>query len=508
MANASTGTCEDERPPQSADRDLWRALRLLLIEDSIDLHTLVDCEGRFEFVNRASEAILGVPPEECIGRLAFDWVHPDDQDLTRRAFASWLSTTSRLPISFENRQVHASGAVRELSWTIYARHGEGGEIIGFASTARDVTDRRRIERALVESEALHRALLDGLLEPAVTIDEKGIIQHCSESVETVFGYRPDELVGRNISMLMPEPHRGQHDGYLEQYNTTGATHILGRTREFQAVRKDRSLIDIELSVARVDITSRSAPVFVGSLRDVTERKRAQRAESSMLRALAALGESSAVLAHEIKTPVTAVHMALRAVTESLGEDSREAMEDLVRRLKRLEQQMRQTLSFAKPIALDIHPCDARDLFRDVIRTQRPILDGAGILVEVDVDADMPKFGGDFGRLAEALTNLVSNAVEVLPHAGRLRLSARRSDEGHVRLSVEDDGPGIPADTGQDIFKPYITTKAQGTGLGLPIARRIVEEHGGTMSLDHGDLAGACFSIVLPNPSPQEQAGEP
>ena len=187
---------------------------------------------------------------------------------------------------------------------------------------------------LARSEALHRALLTNMLDPVVTIDNHGTIQTVSRSTEAVFGWAPEELVGQNVKVLMPEPYHSEHDGYLAHYRRTGETSVLGKTREFPVVRKDGEIIDVELSINRVDVPGQKRPLFIGSFRDVTERKRAQKAETSMLRALASIGESAAVLAHEIKNPITAVNLALRAVADKLGEDEQEVLRDLVARMKR------------------------------------------------------------------------------------------------------------------------------------------------------------------------------
>ena len=125
-------------------------------------------------------------------------------------------------------------------------------------------------------EALYRALLSSTQDPTIVIDDRGAIFGASESVERVFGYTPAELEGENVRILMPEPHFSAHDSYLTHYRNTGETGILGRTREFTVVRKNGILMDCELSVARADLGENSRPLFIGSFRDITARKRAER----------------------------------------------------------------------------------------------------------------------------------------------------------------------------------------------------------------------------------------
>ena len=138
------------------------------------------------------------------------------------------------------------------------------------------------------SEIRLRAILAGMLDPVVTIDAHGTVQQASASVRSVFGWEPGDLVGRNVNVLMGEPHRSLHDGYLARYRETGETHILDRTREFEVVHKDGTPLVCELSVSRVDVPGESEPLFIGSFRDVTARRAAERALSERERRLSAL----------------------------------------------------------------------------------------------------------------------------------------------------------------------------------------------------------------------------
>jgi len=348
---------------------------------------------------------------------------------------------------------------------------------------------------------LARALLQGMLDPVLAIDEHGIIRVASRSVQGAFGYAPEELVGRNVKLLMPEPQRSAHDGHLARYRAGGQATILGRTLELQVQHRDGFLIDVELSVAQVDAPG-SQRLFIGSFRNVTRRREAERAERSMLRALATIGESAALLAHEIKHPVTAVNLALRAVAQKLGEDERQVVGDLAARMRRLELQLRQTLSFARPLDLACAPCRPDALLARVAQAMGPVLESAGVSLERHVADAAPPVPVDHARLEEVITNLLMNAVEMLGPGGRVRVVVTRDGPGHVLFELEDDGPGVPAALSSSLFQPFVTSKAEGTGLGLPICRRIVEAHGGSIDvrvgpLPDGALGGACFRVRLP-----------
>jgi two-component system sensor kinase FixL len=342
-----------------------------------------------------------------------------------------------------------------------------------------------------------RALLAGVLDPLLVIDALGTVLSASNSVERVFGYAPADLIGRNVRMLMTEPHRSQHDGYLERYRQTGVTNILGRTREFEVVRKDQTRILCELSVSRVDVSGAEGPVFTGSFRDITEKRRAQEQEQRVLKTLAQLGESAAMLAHEIKTPISAVNLALRAVAKKLGEDDQEVLKDLVVRLVRVERTLRQTLSFAKPIALARVEVETDGLLEAAADRVNGEAVKSGIQVDVDPSSESIVFHCDPALLEDALLNLLQNAMHALEKGGRIRLAARRVDGESLELLIEDDGPGVPEEIRAELFKPFFTTRKYGTGLGLAIVKRTVEEHGGRVRVGSSSMGGALFALRLP-----------
>lgn len=620
--------------PRPAEQDLGAAFRFYGRVTS-DLVTIFDPRGRVLFCNAASERVLGRPPEQCLGQQIFDFLHEEDRAQARAAFARWSVGHAESSFLTEARVVSLDGEVRFLHWTVAPFREPGGSVTCFISHARDVTPQVRSAMRVQRSEVRHRAVLAGLLDPLLTIDGRGTVQEVSRSVENAFGYRPEELIGKNIRMLMPEPHSSQHDGYLEHYRRTGQTGILGRTRLFDVRKKDGTIIQAELSVSRVDVPGEAEPLFVGSFREVSARLRAERAlaenearmraifdqeyelvgllshegvlleinhsalrgvgatredvvgrffwetpwwskdperresvrravaaaaagefvrfeveyvdnqgeqrwvdfslkpvrdqdgevrfllpegrditrfkaaharELAMQDALAQIGESASILAHEIKNPITAINFALRAVADKLGEDQKSVLEDLTLRLTKLERTMRRTLSFARPLKLERESCDVGELLVDVTRLLGPELAGGNVALELECASDAPCILADRGLLEEVLLNLVRNAREALPKGGRVRLGAVREGRTHLLISVDDDGPGIAPAVRASLFKPFVTSKLGGTGLGLAIARKIVREHGGEIGVRDGVLGGASFWIRLPTAKERSDQG--
>ena len=612
------------------------------IEATDDLMTVVDRDARFVYANPSARRVFGLEPEACHGRSAWDFCHPADRGRTRAAFEAWITEHGRKSYTFWNRQVSLDGTVRHMHWRIHPHCDDDGKPRFLASIARDITALKEAEREHVRAETRLHALFSGMLDAVITIDSVGTIQDASNSVLGVLGYGVDELVGENIKILMPEPHRSQHDDYLARYRETGQTWILNSTRSFEVLRKDGTPIDIELSVSRIDIPGEVQPLFCGSFRDVTDRKAAERAlaeseqrfraifhhefqhvallrpdgvllevndtaveatgfardevvgaplweapwwrrdeagagglrgavarasqgelvrfdaeirtaggelltvdfslkpvhgesgdvtrliaearditelkraqerETAMLRSLATLGESASILAHEIKNPITAVNLALRAVADQLGEDHRTVLEDLVGRMRLLEERLRRSLSFTRPVGARPRAAAVRELCAATCDLLAPEAEARGIEVSIEVDDRVRELWADPGLTEEVLTNLVRNALDALVEGGRVRITARNGaapapgSPGTVELLVEDDGPGVPESAAANLFRPFFTTKEDGTGLGLAVAKKIIEEQRGTLELlTTGDaaprqLGGACFRIELPAADP-------
>jgi PAS domain S-box-containing protein len=481
-----------------------------------------------------------------------------------------------------------------------------------------------------------RSIMTGLLDPVITIDRYGVILFVSDSVRAVFGYSPDELIGRNIKLLMPEPHRSKHDEYLNNYRQTGETWILNTIREFEAVRKGGARFWVELSVARVDVPGQDQPLFTGSFRDISARKQVERAlrqsearfraifdqeiqlvgllgptgivlemnrtalksagvgrgdvigrpfwetswwshdpelvkrcrrwvelaaggetvreevifpdpiggekyvdfslkpimgeggkvilllpegrditdlkraqarENQVLQALAAIGEQTSVLAHEIKNPITSIHLALRAVAKNLDEDEAAVLEELVDRMRRLEGKIRRTLSFARPLDLELKDMPVLPLLLDSVDILRDEAESRDITLLLEAAPETPPVRVDAGRIDDLVTNLVRNGMDAVADGGRVEVRAR-SEGRHVLITVEDDGPGLPAGPVDELFKPFVTHKTAGTGIGLAVARKIAEAHAGT--LDAGassELGGARFELRLPLAGFRDLSGE-
>jgi signal transduction histidine kinase len=226
-----------------------------------------------------------------------------------------------------------------------------------------------------------------------------------------------------------------------------------------------------------------------------ERDQARQVEMQVLRNLAALGESASVLSHEIRTPITSLRHALRAVGEKLGVEDRVLVEEFIDNLNRIERMLGETLSFVRPLRLQLQQTAVGSLISAAAREVERLPIGGGMAVDVR-DSEQTFAWADPQLLTDVFTNLLRNAAEACRGAGRVQIDVRRNGPRAV-IDVADDGPGVPADKRGDLFKPFRSSKDFGTGIGLAFCRKVVESHGGEISLVERPGPGACFRIELP-----------
>lgn len=230
-----------------------------------------------------------------------------------------------------------------------------------------------------------------------------------------------------------------------------------------------------------------------------ERDRARRSEMSMLRSLARIGESAAALAHEIRSPISAINLALQVVADKLEQDAKEIITDLTASMERVERLMRKTLSFARPYLPDLEIVDLERVVRGALLEVKATGIAEGHRLEEIAEAELPPIPLDPEAIHEVVSNLVRNAIEAgegRPVHVRVSLGKARRHPG-LTLVVEDDGPGIPESTRHSLFDPFVTSKQNGTGLGLAVVRKIIEGHEGSIEVDRGELGGARFKVYLP-----------
>jgi PAS domain S-box-containing protein len=373
-------------------------------------------------------------------------------------------------------------------------------------------------------EALLEAVLNAAVDGIVLIDRAGIIQSVNPSVQKMFGYTPEELVGQNVKILMPSPWQEEHDGYLARYRATGEARIIGIGREVAGRRRDGSTFPVDLAVS--EVRHGGEVFYLGTLRDISERVRLE-SEIRQAQKMEAIGRLAGGVAHDFNTLLGTIRGYSEILLGALPREEalRRHVEQIHQAALRGAQLTRQLLIFSRRQEIQAKAVDLGDLLADVeVMLDRLI--GEDVQVIRQVEPQLGQVWGDPGELHQVLLNLIVNACDAMPSGGGLTVSLRNLDadeevavEGgrlppgpYVLLQVADTGSGMDEETRRRIFEPFFTTKepGKGTGLGLSTVHAIVRRCKGGVAVESRPGQGTSFRVYLPCAvkTPGEEAAAP
>jgi two-component system sensor kinase FixL len=373
-----------------------------------------------------------------------------------------------------------------------------------------------ITQDLVAREAHLKSILDTVPDAMIVIDRHGLVQSFSSAAERLFRYSADEVIGKNIRMLMPQPYRDGHDGYLKRYAETGERRIIGIGRVVVGERKGGATFPMELSVG--EMRSSNKAYFTGFIRDLTERQNTEthlqelQSELVHISRVTAMGEMASTLAHELNQPLSAIANYLkgsvRLLQDHTDEESRMARDALD---KATEQAMR-----AGQIIRRLRDFVSRGESERRAESLVKLVEEAGALALVGVKDVHVRFAldpaadrvlADKVQIQQVLINLMRNAVEAMADSEPRKLTVTSAPNGNdlVELRIADTGPGIAPELAQNLFQPFFTTKLHGMGIGLSICRTIVESHDGQISAEPNPGGGTVFRFTIPAMTQQDGA---
>jgi len=463
---------------------------------------LTDPAGRVVARSLGAEEVIGLA--DATG-LAVTQARPSHGGEEAAPATAGSASASRADVVVTRRD----GQVLTCHRTITPLIGAGGEAHGFVVVIQDIS--REVEAAarLTAREAHLRSILETVPDAMVVIDERAVVQSFSATAQRLFGYAPEEVVGRNVSMLMPSPYREQHDGYVGRYLTTGERRIIGIGRVVVGQRKDGSTFPMELSVG--EMRSAEARFFTGFIRDLTERQQTEarlqelQAELVHMSRFTALGEMASTLAHEINQPLTAIANYLKGCRRLLEHSQdpnaallRDAVGQAADQAIRAGQIIRHLREF---VARGENEHRVENLSKVVQEAAALALVGAkerGIRVSFNLDSDIERVFVDRIQVQQVILNLIRNAIEAMQDSPSpaLAIETGAAEGGLVEVRVADTGPGIDPAIAPQLFQPFVTTKPYGMGVGLSICRTIVETHGGRLWTEPNPGGGTVFRFTL------------
>jgi len=369
------------------------------------------------------------------------------------------------------------------------------------------------------SEARLASVFDTAADGMVVINDRGQVLAFNKACERLFGYVASEMLGRNVSSLMPKDRADVHDHYLRNYLQTGERKIIGIGREVQARHKDGTVFPIELSVG--EAATPCDRQFIGILRDLRSRRQMEdrlaktQAQLLHMTRISALDEMGAAIAHELNQPLTAVLLYLQSVSRKTRAEASldplilEVIDKAVREAERageIIQRMRQLVEKKAP---ERQVIDVEDLVRACLEMAELGAGNDGTLLQADIAPDLPSLKADPVQIRQILINLLRNAREAVADQKdrKVVLSVCHREEG-LEFRVSDNGPGVPEELVDGLFRAFTGAKHKGVGLGLAISRSIAQNHGGDLKLETGpEGSGASFLLTLPLYPPEGGAPE-
>ncbi|WP_436081245.1 PAS domain S-box protein [Pararhizobium sp. LjRoot235] len=462
-------------------------------------------DGIIRYWSKGCERLYGYTRPEAIGRNA--------QHLLATEFPEPIESLRARLIErdiWQGELVHYHKDGRAIS--IMSRWVLSGEAPAplIVQTDNDISELKQSQAGLAEREAHLRSILDTVPDAMVVIDETGVIGSFSAAAGRLFGYVEDEVLGKNVRMLMPQPDRDAHDGYLSHYIRTGERRIIGYGRVVTGIKKDGTTFPMELSVG--ETTANGKRIFTGFIRDLTSRQRIEE-ELRQSQKMEAVGQLTGGIAHDFNNLLTVISgnlemMETRLKDEALRELLREAQEAADDSAKLTSQLLafgrRQPLN-PKPVDAAMHVSTFSELLRRTLGETielRSVTNGTPGQVMVDAS-----------QLQNALLNLALNARDAMPRGGRLTVEIARTlldrdyaqmypevrTGNYVLISVTDTGSGMTNEVKRHAFEPFFTTKAvgSGTGLGLSMVYGFVKQSGGHIQLYSEPGQGTSVRIFLP-----------
>ncbi len=474
-----------------------KARRLSVVADRTkSMVMILDKDGRLEWVNPAFTEITGYTIDEIAGEDPRSILRGANTD---KSFAQAIDKDIKRGKSVSGTilQYKKTGDPIWIEFERQAIRDTNGSVIQHMVVAHDVTEHVRTTEALAERAESIRAILDTVVDAIITIDSNGVILTFNPAAERMFGIRREDALGKNVNILMAGQHHTNHSRYIANYFAGHTKTVIGKSREFTAVKADGTIFPIELAVGEMFVGENLR--FVGIIRDISERKQLERIKREFI----------STVSHELKTPLTSITGALglarSGAVGSLCEQMQNIIDIAYRNSERLGVLVTDILDIEKidagQMSYDMQQSDIDRLIADCVVSMQPYSNKFGVTLEVCGTADDPVFMGDSTRITQVITNLISNGIKFSKPGQQVEIRSE-STADTLTFSVKDYGEGIPQELQEQIFTRFFRVDSAddrhsgGTGLGLSICRPIAEAHGGTISVKSSLGEGSTFTVHI------------
>lgn len=487
------GYCMDITQRKHAEVEMVRAKEMMAsffssTTDAIDIHGL---DGRIMYVNQAFEGMYGWSGEELIGQELMLFIPPELRD-EMEAIHEAVSMGGHIS-GYETVRMRKDGQLLDVSVTISPIYDDSGSIKAIAAISRDISERKQVEAALRKSESKYRLIAENMTDVISVLDYKGVIQYMSPSCKSMLGINPESFIGVSIFQWMHPDDRDVLKDFYTQTLEAGPGDIV----ELRLRHAEGHWMMLEATSRWIpDLENGASPSILIVARDITERKRA---EEMLLKSekLSVVGQLAAGVAHEIRNPLTSLKGFLQLLRKRSESDDF-FYEIMLSELERINTIVSEFLVLSKPQAARYQPRNLVEIVSNVVG----FLESQALLNNVQIECSMEASSAvmvecDENQLKQVFINLLKNAVEAMPDGGTVRVSIQEPEPGKVMVRFQDQGCGIPDERLPKLGEPFYTTKEKGTGLGLMVSFRIIEDHRGTVHVESQKGIGTVFDVVLP-----------
>jgi len=467
------------------------------------------CDKDFKLVrlNKAFADVFKKKPQELIGKPCYEIFHRTNEPIPDCPHKKTIKT--KKPATAEFFEPHLGVHLEISTSPIF---NDEGEVVACVHVARDITEHKRAKEALERSEEQLRSVVQTAKDAISITDSRGNITFWNSAAEAMFGYTSDEIIGKSVSILMPERFRTIFGHAFKKTVLSGEIQSYEAIAERFGRRKDGSEFPIEISDTQWK--TKEGVFFTSIIRDITERKRVEQELQEKTKQLAAASQAKskflASMSHELRTPLNAVigfsELMLDGVPGEINDEQRDCLNDILSSGQQLLNLINDVLDLSKieagRIELKLENLNLADVIDDVVQTVKPMLDENRHRIGVNVGKGLPQVHADKRRLKQILLNLLGNAIKFTPSDGKLGIKVTRNGDW-CQVSVVDSGIGIKEEDQERVFEVFTqaTTlskeKKEGTGLGLALTKQLVEAIGGRIWVESEYGRGSKFTFTLP-----------